>query len=114
MLSGKLFLYQPKYEDELEYNNSISAYYVNDLTSGYECCKQILINNKLSIPLLKLTMRNMMFYKHLLDKEPPARCCELFYAVDKFLSIACQHNENYEPSLFDLWNILFVKTRQMD
>jgi len=113
LLSGKLFLYQPKYEDELEYNNSISAYYVNDAQSGYDCCKQILINNKLSISLLKLTMRNMMFYKHLLGKEPPARCCDLFYAVDKLLSNVCQNNENYEPSLFELWNILFVKTRQM-
>ena len=29
------------YNNELEYNNAISAFYVNDKISGYECCKKI-------------------------------------------------------------------------
>lgn len=40
--SNKLFL--EKYNYDLEYLNSISAYYVKDFVSGIECCKQIILN----------------------------------------------------------------------
>jgi hypothetical protein len=38
----KLFIDYSKYNYELEYNNSICAYYVNDKESGFECSKQII------------------------------------------------------------------------
>ena len=117
MLIGKLFLYQTKYEDELEYNNSICSYYVNDLQSGYDCCKQILINNKLSIPLLKLTMRNMMFYKNILDKELSENCGELCVAITALIQNHCTHNDNDNDSSLsgynELLNLLRIKTQQI-
>ena len=46
-LRDKLFINMNTYNAyELEYNNSISAFYVNDHESGYKCCKTILLNSK--------------------------------------------------------------------
>jgi hypothetical protein len=39
---NKLFIEQKLYNYELEYLNSISAYYVKDYDSGLECCKTII------------------------------------------------------------------------
>ena len=41
VLQNKLFLLQDIYNDQLEYNNMISAYYVNDKQSGYLCLKKL-------------------------------------------------------------------------
>jgi hypothetical protein len=38
----KLFIDYSKYNYELEYNNSISAFYIDDKTSGFECSRQII------------------------------------------------------------------------
>ncbi len=39
-LENKLFLFEDKYNDKLEFFNSISSFYVNDRESGYECVKK--------------------------------------------------------------------------
>ena len=72
-LRGKLFVLDSNFNDELEYHNSISAFYVGDKMSGYTCCKQIIINNVISYPLLKSIMSNILFYKdqfYLIDANP--------------------------------------------
>jgi len=63
-LRDKLFINMNTYDTyELEYNNSISAFYVNDHESGYKCCKIILLNHKNINPdYLNLTIKNIMFY----------------------------------------------------
>jgi GR25 family glycosyltransferase involved in LPS biosynthesis len=63
-LRDKLFINMNTYNAyELEYNNSISAFYVNDHESGYKCCKTILLNSKnVNIDFVNLTIKNFMFY----------------------------------------------------
>ena len=72
-LQGKLFIQQDQYKDDLEYYNSISAYYVNNKESGYEACKRILMNNCITEDRLKTTIKNCIFYneqfKHINDEE---------------------------------------------
>jgi len=60
-LPGKLFVYEDKYNDLLEYYNSISSFYTFDKLSGYQSCKQILINLLVSDAYLKTTLSNLIF-----------------------------------------------------
>ena len=60
--SNKLFLDTTKYQDLIEYNNSICAYYVHDKESGYACCQQILQNKIIAPALLESTLSNIKFY----------------------------------------------------
>jgi tetratricopeptide (TPR) repeat protein len=68
-LEGKLFLFKNVYNDELEYHNTISAFYIHDKKSGYECCKTIILNNTISSSLLKSTISNMQFYIEFLKDD---------------------------------------------
>ena len=61
--SHKLFVNMTKYYDELEFYNSISAFYLKKYQSGYECCKKILINQIASKEKINLTENNIKFYK---------------------------------------------------
>ncbi len=62
-LLNKLFLDKTKYKDKIEFNNSISAFYVEgEKQSGYECCKKIIMNNIIEPHLMKLTLKNITFY----------------------------------------------------
>jgi glycosyltransferase involved in cell wall biosynthesis len=65
---NKLFIDMSAYHYELEYCNSISAYYCNDLDSGYFCCRQILLHSK-NKHHIQLTLHNLQFYKKFLDKD---------------------------------------------
>jgi tetratricopeptide (TPR) repeat protein len=85
LAEGKLFVEQDKYLDIMEYNNSISAYYINDKDSGYACIKHILINNKIDRSLLKSTLENLVFYKDLIAKESAQFSSALFKIVDILL-----------------------------
>ena len=75
--SNKLFVFNDKYKDVLEYNNSICAYYVNDKPSGYECCKQILKNKIAQGNILKQTENNINFYKDLMESDTERKDIEL-------------------------------------
>ena len=110
---GKLFLFQNLYEDRLEYNNSISSYYVNDKESGYECCKLILLNKLLPLHLLKLTMSNIHFYKDLLKTDSNANILDLFYSVDSIINDISNKNEIIDEKIFSIWTTLFEKNRKM-
>jgi len=69
---NKLFVDRSKYNDMLEYNNSISAYYVKgEEESGYECCKKIIKNNIIEDELMKITLKNINFYKQYNDLSVP-------------------------------------------
>jgi len=85
LAEGKLFIEQEKYWDVLEYQNSISAYYANDKESGYECCKQILLNGLMKPELLHSTLSNIRFYKDFLLKDTAKEREKLFLKVDALL-----------------------------
>lgn len=85
LAEGKLFVEQEKYWDVLEYHNSISAYYANDKESGYECCKQILLNGLMKPEFLQSTLANLQFYKDFLLKESVSEREKLFLKVDALL-----------------------------
>ena len=88
----KLFLYQDKYFNLLEFNNSISAFYANDPKSGYECCKKIIIDNVSPLHYINLTFSNIQCYDIPIDDE-------LFQAVDRYI----KNNNQINPECFKVW-----------
>jgi len=100
LADGKLFVEQDKYWDILEYHNSISAFYVNDKESGYECCRKILINNIISKPLLKSTLENMRFYKDFLMKDTEVVRDKILTIIESLLEDKKKDNE--------IWRALFA------
>lgn len=68
-LSNKLFIFNDKYNDLLEYNNSICAYYANDKKSGYECCKKILKNRIAPLNIINQTENNIKFYSEFVEND---------------------------------------------
>ena len=67
-LKQKLFLRVYLCEYEMEYYNSISAYYLQDFESGYICCKKVIMHHK-NENKLKQTFKNLLFYKSYLQKD---------------------------------------------
>jgi GR25 family glycosyltransferase involved in LPS biosynthesis len=108
---GKLFLFQNLYEDQLEYHNAISAFYVNDKETGYECCKKILINKIVPYNLLKSTINNFNFYIDLLKTDTNNDVLELFYSIDSIISDISSKNEVISEDIIKIWNALFEKNK---
>ena len=96
----KLFVDLHYYNDRIEYYNSISAFYVNDRQSGYQCCKDIILHKKLDKHEFNNTLQNIfVFYKPHLDSDTDT--LSLFYTIDSL-----------QPLSTDLWNYLFQKNRE--
>jgi tetratricopeptide (TPR) repeat protein len=100
---GKLFIYTEIYTNmELDYHNSISAFYANDKESGAECCKKILLGNTQHTLQTFLNLKN---YKE--------------YITEDWLPVFCKCNEYIEnkknekdlDNVFEIWNILFEKVK---
>jgi hypothetical protein len=108
---NKLFLTTDKYHDVIEYNNSISAFYISDKRSGYECCKTILRHNIVAFHLLKSTYSNLVFYRHFFEEDTFPEILRLFYTVDHYLAVVASKNDNYSDDDIDTWNRLFAKVR---
>jgi len=108
-LESKLFLNQQLYYDEMEYENSIAAFYSNNFEPGYLCCKQILINQIISFSLQVVTLQNLKFYSSYIEKD--ADCLLLFYGVDKLLVEMVNNNISLSNNHFLVWNKLFKKNR---
>ena len=113
-LQNKLFLFQNMYNDDLEYNNMISSYYVNDKQSGYTCFKKIVINGKLDYTLLKSAINNFKYYQTYFESDTDDNILELFYAYDNLMT---KYNRNIEGNidshLITVWNTLFEKARPL-
>lgn len=109
---NKLFLTTEKYHDVIEYNNSISAFYISDKRSGYECCKTILRHNIMAFHFLTSTYSNLMFYRHFFDDDAFPEILRLFYVVDHYLAIVAAKNDSYSNEDFETWNILFTKVKE--
>lgn len=108
---NKLFLTTDKYHDVIEYNNSISAFYISDKRSGYECCKTILRHNIVAFHLLKSTYSNLVFYRHFFEEDTFPEILRLFYTVDHYLAIVASKNDNYSDDDIETWDRLFAKVR---
>jgi GR25 family glycosyltransferase involved in LPS biosynthesis len=108
---GKLFLFQNLYQDQLEYQNAISAFYVNDKESGYACCKQILINKVLPYNLLISTIKNCTFYIDLLKADTNKDVLQLFYSFDSIVSNISNKKEIVDENIVTIWNTLFDKNK---
>jgi hypothetical protein len=59
----KLFVFLEQYNDVIEFDCSVSAYYTNNRALGYECCQRILSNNIASPSLIATTLSNIKFYQ---------------------------------------------------
>jgi hypothetical protein len=108
---NKLFLNIQKYHDIIEYNNSISAFYISDKRSGYECCKTILRHNIMAYHFLTSTYNNLVFYRNFFEEDTYEEILRLFYVVDNFLSIIASKNDSYSDDDIETWNRLFMKVR---
>ena len=108
---NKLFLTTDKYHDVIEYNNSISAFYISDKRSGYECCKTILRHNIMAYHFLTSTYNNLRFYQQFFDEDTSAEVLRLFYTVDHYLAIVASKNDSYSNDDYNTWERLFAKVR---
>ena len=108
---NKLFLTTDKYHDVIEYNNSISAFYISDKRSGYECCKTILRHNIMSHHFITSTYNNLRFYLQFLDADSPSETLRLFYTVDHYFAVVAAKNDSYSKDDFETWERLFAKVR---
>ena len=67
--SYKTFFIADLYDYVMEAYNSVSASVVGDSSSGYECCKKVIMYSKNKNNVDTCT-KNLMFYKTFLDKDP--------------------------------------------
>lgn len=108
---NKLFLATDKYCDVIEYNNSISAFYISDKRSGYECCKTILRHNIMAFHFLSSTYSNLAFYRQFFEEDAFPEILRLFYTVDHYLAIAASNNDTYSDDDILTWERLFAKVK---
>jgi hypothetical protein len=67
-LQNKLFIRNYCYDYELEYLNSISAYYAKDIETGYGCCKKVILHHKDPNKITQV-IKNLAFYKSYLHRD---------------------------------------------
>lgn len=108
---SKLFLAMDKYQDVIEYNNSISAFYISDKRSGYECCKTILHHNRMAYHFMASTYENMAFYRQFFESDNFNELLRLFFSVNRFISIIASKSNKYSEGEFETWTRLFNKIR---
>lgn len=108
---NKLFLSTDKYHDIIEYNNSISAFYISDKRSGYECCKTILRHNIMPFHYMSSTYSNFVFYRNFFEEESYPELLRLFFIVDHFLSVIASKNDTFNDDDIETWNRLFFKVK---
>ena len=108
---NKLFLATDKYEDVIEYNNSISAFYISDKRSGYNCCKTILNHNIMAFHFMTSTYKNLAFYRQYFEDDTFAELLRLFFSVNHFLSVVASKSDGYTDDDMETWTRLFNKVR---
>ena len=116
-LQNKLFLFQNLYNCQLEYNNMISSYYVNDKESGYQCFKRIIFATKKDYSYFKSAISNFKYYDSFFKADTDKNILELFYAYDNQIHILDKNyndkNGNIDGELITLWNTLFDRVRPL-
>jgi hypothetical protein len=98
----KLFQYNDIYLHlELDYHNSISALFTDDIESGAECCKKILLHNT---KYTHQTFLNLKNYKDFITID----WLPVFYKCNEY--IENRKNEDLKD-IFEIWYILFDKVK---
>jgi GR25 family glycosyltransferase involved in LPS biosynthesis/glycosyltransferase involved in cell wall biosynthesis len=102
----KLFINMHLYRDRLEFFNAITAHFVNDKITGYQCCKQVLVNQLVGPHELTVTLNNLLCYRELMEKDDTLN---LFQAVD---DLFYKNNDfaNHKNAL-EVWNLLFNQNK---
>ena len=108
---NKLFLAMDKYEDVIEYNNSISAFYIADKRTGYDCCKTILQHNMMAFHFMTSTYSNLVFYRQYFEEDTFPELLRLFFSVNHFLSVVASKSDGYSDDDIETWTRLFNKVR---
>jgi GR25 family glycosyltransferase involved in LPS biosynthesis/glycosyltransferase involved in cell wall biosynthesis len=117
-MNDKLFLDVSDYYNQIEYYNSISAFYTGDLKNGYDCCLKIILDNNIfdksefisqtqyrkNEHYFHSSIHNLHFYLDILKSETNDTIIQnLFQIVNSY--IQTEPNDN----LLKIWNILFNK-----
>ena len=110
----KLFVNQSKYECCIEYNNSVSAFYVGDQASGYDCCKKILTATQVPHGFYVSTINNIAFYKDVLKRD--RHTMQMFANLDEYIWRTARNGGNNGHSSVskeaaELWTTLFELNR---
>jgi len=105
----KLFVSQSKYEHCIEYNNSVSAFYVGDVVSGYECCKKILTAPQIPMGYYLSTIANIMFYSDELKKD--RHTMQMFVKLDDYMASLARAGSPVSRETCELWKVLFSMNR---
>lgn len=107
---GKLFLMKDLYNYNLEYNASISSYYVKDLDSGYECVKKIILGGTAQYGIIHDAISNLHFYNEKISENDKS-VMELFRKVDDFLYVSDKTDQNVSGNVYKGWNTLYEKVK---
>ena len=111
-LDGRLFLFDYLYQDEMEFENSVAAFYCKDFDSGYLCCKKLLSNQIANMHFLIISVLNLQFYKGYIEKDNEDTL-SFFYGVDKVICELTNRNDTIQPHTLEIWNLLFEKNRNL-
>jgi GR25 family glycosyltransferase involved in LPS biosynthesis len=120
----KLFIDMNSYENDLEYYNSISAYYINNLKSGYESCKRIInskqkfIDTEKNLRYINTTINNLLFYTEMIEKDEDYDDCieNLFMNLNEKIKLLLDdRNTSFNiQNIEKLWNIIYSKIEKSD
>ena len=103
----KLFLFSHLYNGMFEFSNASAAFHINDLESGYECCKIIIQEYILNFSFLYKTIYYLYNYKNFIDKDEKSLL--LFYNFNKILNDMQKKNIYIEPKIIEIWDLLWLK-----
>jgi GR25 family glycosyltransferase involved in LPS biosynthesis/esterase/lipase len=105
-LCNKLFVDKSRYNNILEFQASVSAYYSNKPELGYEICKNFLIDNTQNDHYTKMVLNNFRFYfKYYTDDK----VLELFHSVDHIIS----KYKKREKIHIEIWRFLYNKVKDL-
>lgn len=102
----KLFLFSSFYQDVLEFNVSISAFYTGNKQVSYDCIKKIIVNKVAQQAILDRAFKNLRFQVSEMNDDPDT--LTLFYRLTDYIQTC---DEPRETSV--LWDILFKKNRAL-
>ncbi|MAI12720.1 MAG: hypothetical protein CMM15_01770 [Rhodospirillaceae bacterium] len=108
MPPDKLFANSSLYQDVLEYCNAISAFYVGDYETGYQCCKKVISDyatKNIEPYRLTCTISNMLLYKKLIATDIDAY--DFFKTLSNTYHLLYRRhpNQTFEPKMVELWEL---------
>jgi FkbM family methyltransferase len=102
--SDKLFIDMTKYNGQIKFFNSISAYYCNNKDKGYETTKEIIFNKNVNDFHYESTIINLSFYKDYLKKDNNIK--SIFNSINHFI-IELNKKDKLNNGHFDTWKTVY-------